>query len=481
MPGKFNPIISPSAKFSFADCLKSLRTEKEWIIQEAPAAPWYWWLSSTAWIQGLAQAGYSPGNFATYCVGEVGTLVVNRIIFLRLAKKLIKKELAGQSVIRRWLAEWQAIDKRYNILVSRILNTKLDGLPEKKFLQLFENFCALYFAVESLPLANEFLIPYSDELLGRLHVQYPDQTETLARLIAPCQRSFIQIEEDELKQIARLAGQKREEALTRHLKKWLFINGGYDGPHSVTRWQLQTKLKKIKNHQAAKPTKIGSVSFLDQETKIILRLISLVSGWKDQRKRNNMIGSVVLDHFARSFSSRYQIDYDLIRYAVPGEYRLLAKADKKFLKILRQRIKGGTAWAISGKRYSGIFSEIEYRQLRRVIGAMKKPQTMLKGLAASPGRVRGWIRVIHNPAREKFAAGSILLTSMTRPEFVPLIKKAKAVLCDEGGLLSHAAIVSREFKIPCIVGLHQAMASLRDGDWVEVDANHGLVKILKHN
>ncbi|MFA5886273.1 MAG: PEP-utilizing enzyme [Patescibacteria group bacterium] len=481
MSDKFNPIISRTTKFSFADCLRSLRNDKEWIVQEAPAAPWYWWISSAAWIQGLTQAGYSPGNFVTYCSDEVGTLVVNRLVFLKLAKKLIKKELAGNSVIKRWLVRWKGTNKKYNKLATQILDMRLDGLSESAFLELFENFCALYFAVESLPLVNEFFIPYSDQLLGRLHAQYPNQMETIAQLIAPRQKSFIQIEEDELKKINKLVGRSQAKALTRHLKKWLFINGGYDGPHPVTKQQLRAKLKKLKNNESARPVKIGLTSFLDQETKTILRLISLVSGWKDQRKRNNMLGSVVLDRFAKAFVTRYQLDYRLVRYAVPSEYRLLVKADTKFLKTLEQRVKSGAAWAISRNRYSGIFSEAEYHKLRKVITALKQPQDILTGLAASPGRVRGRIRIIHNPAREKFTAGSILLTSMTRPEFVPLIKKAKAVLCDEGGLLSHAAIVSREFKKPCIVGLHQAMASLQDGDHVEVDANRGLVKILKHN
>ncbi len=481
MSDKFNPITSQTAKFSFADCLRSLRNDKEWIVQEAPAAPWYWWLSSVAWIQGLTRAGYSPGNFVTYCSDEVGTLVVNRLVFLKLAKKLIKQELAGNSVIKKWMIQWKETNIKYNKLAGQILNKRLDLLSEPDFLHLFENFCALYFAVESLPLVNEFFIPYSDRLLGRLHAQYPDQMETIARLIAPRQKSFIQIEEDELKKINKLLGQNQAEALTRHLKKWLFINGGYDGPHPVSRQQLRAKLKKLKDSKLAHPAKIGSTAFLDQETKTILRLISLVSGWKDRRKKNNMLGSLVLDYFAKAFAARYHLDHRLVRYAIPDEYKLLAQADPKFLKILAKRAKSGVAWAINRKRYSGIFSETEYYKLRKVITALKQPQDTLTGLAASPGRVRGRIRIIHNPAREKFAAGSILLTSMTRPEFVPLIKKAKAVLCDEGGLLSHAAIVSREFKIPCIVGLHQAMASLQDGDFVEVDANRGLVKILKHN
>ena len=69
----------------------------------------------------------------------------------------------------------------------------------------------------------------------------------------------------------------------------------------------------------------------------------------------------------------------------------------------------------------------------------------------------------------------ILVTSMTRPEFVPIMKMAAGIVTDEGGLTCHAAIVSRELGIPCIVGTQIATRSLKDGDRVEVNANHGLI------
>lgn len=74
--------------------------------------------------------------------------------------------------------------------------------------------------------------------------------------------------------------------------------------------------------------------------------------------------------------------------------------------------------------------------------------------------------------------GSILITGMTDPRFVPLMKKAGAIVTDAGGMLCHAAIVSRELKIPCIVGTKFATEVFRDGDMVEVDANTGIVRKL---
>ena len=68
---------------------------------------------------------------------------------------------------------------------------------------------------------------------------------------------------------------------------------------------------------------------------------------------------------------------------------------------------------------------------------------------------------------------------MTRPEYVPLMKKATAIITDEGGITSHASIVSRELKIPCIVGTKIATKILKDGDLIEINADIGIVRKLK--
>ncbi len=68
---------------------------------------------------------------------------------------------------------------------------------------------------------------------------------------------------------------------------------------------------------------------------------------------------------------------------------------------------------------------------------------------------------------------------MTRPDYIAGIKKAAAIITDEGGVTCHAAIVSRELGIPCIIGTKIATKVLKDGDQVDVNANHGIIKIIK--
>jgi phosphoenolpyruvate synthase/pyruvate phosphate dikinase len=105
----------------------------------------------------------------------------------------------------------------------------------------------------------------------------------------------------------------------------------------------------------------------------------------------------------------------------------------------------------------------------------------IKGNIAYQGFAKGKVRVILSAREsgEKFKKDEILVTSMTTPDFVPLIKRAKAVVTDEGGILCHAAIVARELTTPCVIGTKIATKVLKDGDLVEVNADKGVVRAIK--
>jgi len=105
----------------------------------------------------------------------------------------------------------------------------------------------------------------------------------------------------------------------------------------------------------------------------------------------------------------------------------------------------------------------------------------IKGVAVCCGIAQGRAKIVLDFEKDfsKMKKGDILVTDETDSTILPLMLKAKAIVTDTGGLLCHAAIVSRELKIPCIVGTKIATQVLKDGDLVEVDANKGVVKIIK--
>ena len=104
---------------------------------------------------------------------------------------------------------------------------------------------------------------------------------------------------------------------------------------------------------------------------------------------------------------------------------------------------------------------------------------ILSGQVASQGYARGTAHVILSQKDfADFKEGEIIVTSMTRPEYLPIMKIAAAFVTNEGGITCHAAIVARELGKPCIIGTKNATQLIKTGDLIEVRANHGTVRIL---
>ncbi len=114
--------------------------------------------------------------------------------------------------------------------------------------------------------------------------------------------------------------------------------------------------------------------------------------------------------------------------------------------------------------------------------------TEFKGAIANLGIVRGVVKLLKTDDLRlagknlsEMKENSVLVVGMTNPNMVQIARKAIAIVTDEGGVTCHAAIISREFNIPCIIGTKIATQVLKDGDEVEVDANAGVIRILKRN
>jgi pyruvate,water dikinase len=110
-------------------------------------------------------------------------------------------------------------------------------------------------------------------------------------------------------------------------------------------------------------------------------------------------------------------------------------------------------------------------------GAAADGEVLVSGLGAAPGSASGAVRVIRELGdADGLDDGEVLVTHMTAPDWVPLMRRAAAIVTDSGGMTCHAAIVSRELGIPAVVGTAGATKVLRDGEVVTVDATHGAVR-----
>jgi phosphohistidine swiveling domain-containing protein len=146
------------------------------------------------------------------------------------------------------------------------------------------------------------------------------------------------------------------------------------------------------------------------------------------------------------------------------------------LKVIRQRYKCSGVY-FSKQDGVHILSALEVGKIEAT-WLVDEITDEMSGTVAYAGKVRGICRVVLDYKQPRLEKGEVLVTGMTDPDFVPLMKKASAIVTDGGGMLSHAAIIARELKTPCIIGTKIATQVLKDGDKVEVDADKGIVKIL---
>lgn len=149
----------------------------------------------------------------------------------------------------------------------------------------------------------------------------------------------------------------------------------------------------------------------------------------------------------------------------------IKKREKNYLLIQ----KGNEVKIYSGDQAANKFKkELGFGKSKRI--------KEIKGVIACQGFAKGRVKIIYtNKDLGKVKEGDIIVATMTRQDFVPAMRKAKAIVTDEGGIICHAAVIARELGIPCIVGTKVATEILRDGDLVEVDANNGIVRVLKRN
>ena len=119
--------------------------------------------------------------------------------------------------------------------------------------------------------------------------------------------------------------------------------------------------------------------------------------------------------------------------------------------------------------------------LRKMLGVPPEPSSdpnVITGTGASPGTVQGRAKVVYSLSEaSKVQAGDVLVCELTMPPWTPLFSTVSAVVTDTGGVLSHSAIISREYRIPCVVGTHVGTSVIKDGMLLTVDGSRGLVRI----
>lgn len=231
-------------------------------------------------------------------------------------------------------------------------------------------------------------------------------------------------------------------------------------------------------------------AIINQQEKILskypsLKKISIIARWvsyfHEVSRRLVDDGNKVFEkNIAPEIAKFLGVEPDLIRWYLPSE----------IIAALRNKVKLNPWMARSRKQFYLLYSENGRIQVwsgptardlsnRLLATSAGKVEAEIRGTPASTGVARGIVKLAYRPTDLKnISRDTVIVSPMTEPRMTPYLSRIQAIVTDEGGLTSHAAVVSREFGIPCIVGTGTATKVFKDGDRVEVDASKGVVRKL---
>jgi phosphohistidine swiveling domain-containing protein len=215
--------------------------------------------------------------------------------------------------------------------------------------------------------------------------------------------------------------------------------------------------------ELVKEIKISEKLFKD--TKLLSEYISL----RTERGEYITHSMVYAKEILKEISKRFNIKFEDIIYFLPSEIVELIQEGR--VPNFQPR-KSGFNILIDGKKV--IITLALAKQ------SINTKERIVRGNIACRGRAEGLVKIITDLKDiSKVQSGDVLVTKMTSPDMIMAIHKAVAIVTDEGGISCHAAIISREFGVPCIVGTRNATHVLKDGDFVKVDAERGIIEVIK--
>jgi len=423
---------------------------------------------------------------------------------IKIGDQMVENENKDPDYTKKLIKIWESDAKEYYKLCKKLDNTNLSELTDAKLSEHYTEFINSYQKEYSIAMLTDMIGYYSEinldkhlkqdlEKLGKTK----EYNQIAPILIQPIEPGFLEEEKFELLQIAKDYIEGKEISTKEHSEKWFWMQNNY---WRTVRLDEKYFLERIKNHsknpegclkeledyhnkfERAKKEKQDIIKELNlsKETQQIVNLIEVYSQWQDKRKMANLIGHHHIMEFLKEVVERKNISFEDMKFTTPEEVTEILETGKLNLEEIKKRRE------ITGVIFTPEkITHYNYQESLELDKEVKQHTDIsnisdLFGTVANTGLKRGLVKNIKGPEEfSKMNDGDILVTSMTRPEFMPILKKAGAIVTDEGGLTCHAAIVARELGVPCIVSTKVASKLLQDGMEVEVNANHGVVKILR--
>jgi len=382
---------------------------------------------------------------------KVGEKLLAIYIDPKKEKEMVRDTLNRLTVLNKLEKEIEKSD------LSTLTNEQLSNLYKR----LHDSFVA-YYSIGSM----HEPVPMQAELDLKSNISLRD--DQISHLTAPTKISFIKEAENYLLNTKDIKG---------FIRKYHWIDNNYSGTKVLSKEDVKKRLSLLKANEKKDDSGKQTIN-LDKKEKRLVELLKNYGAYQDERKRNILIYLHFLEILLKEFSKRANISLQAMRDSFPEEMQdiLDGKISENFIN--KRREKCFVVWE-EGQSKPQILTGDETKEWEEKLSISHDGIQIVKGNCASKGKVEGKVRVLLSASEnDKLENGEILVTFMTSPDFMGAIRRCRAIVTNLGGVTSHAAIISRELGIPCIVGTKNATEVLKTGDMVEVDADKGEVRIL---
>lgn len=318
------------------------------------------------------------------------------------------------------------------------------------------------------------------------------------------EKSFIQ---DELESLLKIAIFKKdnpddkatlEKMLAEHHTEYFFLKHlwiGKDGVSTIEEYRqavdkmlsehdpkevLESEHKKWTDDEKLRDEYEKKLKLSDTE-KELFRTYAEFAFTKAYRRRIQLYWAYKRDCIFEELSRRFGISFIESRFLMPNEVAegLKNGLSDEMKKVVAERTKHCVYYAEKDLDIVAIGDDCKKFE-SMIVEEVNQEVDEFKGQVACTGKVQGLVKIVNSTSdMQKVNDGDILVSIATNPDILPAMKRAIAFVTEQGGITSHAAIVAREMRKPCIIGTKIATKVLKDGYLVEVDANSGVVRILK--
>lgn len=408
-----------------------------------------------------------------------------------------KRELNNAEYLYKWGLKLQKTDwrKKTNQEIEKVL-TQLLGY----YRTMISSWYVQY------PLDSFFEGAIESELAKNISASHPDFRKIVLIFTDPKQMTDVAEERWRLIQLAQKFKTKKERLaklsapakkdIQKHLDKFAYIARGLGTSKPYIEKDIIKRIVEVWQAKEGLPAllKYSSPKKIENEFKSALKLAkpdkkfrNLINQARSHSYlRNRRVEAFILADYGGSFMYReiarrakFNPDW-IMEVSVPEMYGALEGKPMPSAAEMKKRFHN-YAMVVRNSKTTLITDPKEIAKMEKTYSVVHAKTDTIQGrVACVGGIIKGKAKIcLDKKEIGKVKRGDILVAQFTTPDFVPAMERAVAIVADQGGISSHAAIVSRELGVPCVIGTEKGTRLIHDNDTIEVNAMTGLVTILK--